>query len=60
MPDTDNQKAVVAYQVIAVLAFAAGFSWHPDVQHVLAYLAGERDDDPLPFPKTLPLTLLKR
>lgn len=55
MQDSPERKVIIAYQVIAILADSLGLYWHPDVQHALQYLEGERDDDPLPFPSTQPL-----
>ncbi|MBX9758716.1 MAG: hypothetical protein K2Y29_08045 [Beijerinckiaceae bacterium] len=55
MTDSPETKVVIAYQVIAIMAETFGIYLHPDVQHVLAYLSGAREDGPLPFPKSLPL-----
>lgn len=55
MAKNSEERLVVAYQVLAILADAVGLYLHPDVQHALDYLSGARDDTPLPFPQTTPL-----
>lgn len=52
---TDDYRLTVAYNVIALIAHAAGLNDHPDVSHALDFVSGATDEDPLPFPKTEPL-----